>query len=192
MAGTRGKAIGIDLEEPLWPGNVLQIVLAEIAQRDLGWFVVLDDPGAGVREHDLAAVRCSADASSAADPNADVALPIDMRLSGVQSHSYANRARGRERALRGDRGCDGVGCALKGDEEGIAFSIDSWPRWASKTSRRRRRCSARRSPNAGPWLRDSSVEPSISLKRKVTVPLGSPAMRAMVRRLRPKFITQRS
>ena len=47
-----------------------------------------------------------------------------MRLSGVQSHSYANRASGRERALRGDRCCDGVGCSLKGDEEGIAFSID--------------------------------------------------------------------
>ena len=49
---------------------------------------------------------------------------MDMRLSGVQSHSHANRARGRERALCGDRCCDGVGCALENDEEGIAFSID--------------------------------------------------------------------
>ena len=47
-----------------------------------------------------------------------------MRLSGVQAHSYANRASGRERALRCDRCCDGVGCTLEGDEEGIAFSID--------------------------------------------------------------------
>jgi hypothetical protein len=47
-----------------------------------------------------------------------------MRLSGVQAHSYANWAGGCERALRGDRCCNGVGCALEGDEEGIAFSID--------------------------------------------------------------------
>ena len=47
-----------------------------------------------------------------------------MRLGGVQSDSHANGARGRERALCGDRRCDGVGCALEGDEEGIALSID--------------------------------------------------------------------
>ena len=75
-------------------------MLAEIAQRDLSRFAVLDHPCGGVRENDLTAVRCSADASSAADPNADIAFRMDMRLSGVQSHSHANGARGRERRVR--------------------------------------------------------------------------------------------
>ena len=166
-------------------------MLAEIAQRDLQLVQVSMTPAVACDSTIWPAVRCSTNASSTADPNADISLRIDMRLSGMQSDSHANGAGGRERALCGDRRRDGVGGALEGDEEGIALSIDlaaamGIEDFAQETAVLRAEVAVRRAV-----LRDSSVEPSISLKRKVTVPLGSSTMRAMVRRLRPKFTTQR-
>src|SRR5689334_13422493 len=67
-------------------------------------------------------------------------------------------------------------------------SLPTWnPPWRSNASPRRRRCCDRRSWYASPVRWSSCVEPSMSLKSSVTVPLGSSAMWPVSRsKLRPR------
>ena len=66
-----------------------------------------------------------------------------------------------------------TGRCREGDKEGVALGIDLDPAVAAHASRITRRCSASASayPSA-PSSCSSFVEPSTSVKRKVTVPVG--------------------
>jgi hypothetical protein len=91
------------------PREIFQPVLAEIDDANVVRQVVLDELARCVRQQNLTAVRGGADARTAVDTHADVALAADQRLAGVQSHADAERGvlrpgLGGERPLRRDGG----------------------------------------------------------------------------------------
>ena len=93
-----------ELEEALGADQVLQAVLAEVADRSLCLEKAARRPG----DDDLAAVRRGCDPRRAVDVHADVAFLGHERLAGVDAHPDPDRP-GSERPLRLRRGGDGVG-----------------------------------------------------------------------------------
>ena len=85
---------------------------------------MIDKLSRRLREEDLPTVARSCDSRSAVDVDADVTLVGQGRLAGVDSDASTDRALDRERSLRVDRGREGVGRLLKGDEEGVALRVD--------------------------------------------------------------------
>ncbi len=114
-----------DLEEVLCLGEVLQPMLAEVGQADVGRQHAGDEVVGRARDEDLAAVADARDACRPVDVEPDVADPVARRLAGVDAHPHADRAVIRpgvpdQRALRGDGGRDrGVG-AREGEVEAVA------------------------------------------------------------------------
>jgi hypothetical protein len=64
-----GQPIGHELKDTLWAIDVLELVVAEIAQGHAGDLVVVSDPGCRAREEHLPAVRDCADSGGAMDGN---------------------------------------------------------------------------------------------------------------------------
>ena len=161
------ELVAAELENPLWRAQVLEPVLAEVAQ-----FVPVDERRRRSRDEHLPAVPGGSDARRAVDVSADVALLREQRRAGVEAHPHRiEPAPVRRLARRQAR------------------------RAQSRTRRRTRRpaCPPRRrriarTPRAKrggapralrilltPSSCRSRVEPSMSVKRKVTVPVGRSA-----------------
>ena len=107
-----------ELEEALCADQVLQAVLAEVADRS----VCLEKAARRLGDDDLAAVRRGCDPRRAVDVHADVALLGHERLAGVDAHPDPDRP-GPERRLRLGRGGDGVGRPRERDEERVALGV---------------------------------------------------------------------
>jgi hypothetical protein len=115
----RRKVTVAELEQSLRVGEVLQPVLAQVAN----FGVRLEKVEGRFREDDLAAVRGRRDARGPMDVHADIALLGQERLPGVESHADADRA-GLERLPRifGSR-CR-ISRAGECDEEGVSLRVD--------------------------------------------------------------------
>jgi len=79
-----------ELEEMLRLGQVLQSVVAEVAEPDAD-VLVLEQIARRVRDEHLAAVAGGADARAAVDADAYVALPGRRHLAGVDADPHAQR-----------------------------------------------------------------------------------------------------
>ena len=174
--GRRG-AVDLELEHALGLVDVLQAPLPEREDRD-----ALRQRGAGERprrlgEQHMAAAPGRAEPGGAYDVEAEVALAAESGLAGVQAHPDADvDAVGPVvcgvRALRLDGRGDRVAGAWKREEEGIALRVDL-------DAAVLREVLAHQPPVVGddtvvavPECLSSAVEPSMSLKTNVTVPLG--------------------
>ena len=114
-----GREVALsELEEALCAGQILQAVLAEIADGSVG----RQEAAGRLGDDDLAAVRGGGDPRRAVDVYADVPLVGHERLAGVNAHPNPDRP-GLERPLRVDRGGDGVGCPRERDEERVALRV---------------------------------------------------------------------
>jgi hypothetical protein len=109
--------------------DVLQPCAAEIADLDAVRDVVPDQRPRRLREQNLAAVACGADAGGTHDVHPEVALLAHDRLSRMQTHPYLHLRSvrpcvRRELALGGHRSPHGVFRAWEREEERIALCID--------------------------------------------------------------------
>ena len=157
--------------EPLWRGQVLQAVLAEVAHR-------------GVRARG-AARRLGERRSARRAPPPRCAPPDGRRCRRSPRRSRSARRCGSPCA-RGSGPRASALCAprprprprrprrAKATKNASPCVSTSTPSCLANASRSARRCSARRSAYAAPCSCSSRVEPSTSVKRKVTVPVGSP------------------
>jgi hypothetical protein len=118
----RREVVAADLEEPNGRRDVLQAVLAEVAQLELG----AEERLRRIREDDLAAVAGRRDARRPVDVEADVVLVRDSRLPGVDPdpHPYGP---GCQCALCVRCGGDGAGGAREGGEHGVALGPELHP-----------------------------------------------------------------
>ena len=130
--GGKSLASPVDLKlvDPLGAGEVLELVLAEVADGDPVELVVGEHGRCRLRGEDLAAVARGHDPRGAVHAHPVVAALVgEDRLAGVQAHAHAQlRALGpvvrRKRALTvGGRG-GGVARAREDVEEGVALGID--------------------------------------------------------------------
>ena len=102
----------------------------------------------------------------------DVTLVREQRRPRVQPDPNADRAR-RERLRHRGCGRKRTRCGREGEEERVALGVHLDPAVGRQTSRTSARCSARASAYlSAPSSCSSLVEPSTSVKRKVTVPDG--------------------
>jgi hypothetical protein len=118
-----------ELRQSLRPVEVLQPVLAHVAELDVRWQLLLDQPARDAREQNLAAVRRRRDPRRTVNAEADVALATDTRLAGVQAHPHLHVGVVgplvlREGSLPCNRGGDRVLRTRKRHEEGIPLCVD--------------------------------------------------------------------
>jgi hypothetical protein len=166
----RGEPTLAELVDPLRRGQVLQPVLAEIEQ-----LVRVDELARRLRDEHLPAVADGGDPSGAVDVEADVSLLGDTRLAGVDPHAHTDRSVA-ERVLGVVCGRQCIGRTREGDEERVPLGVDLDPAVPlERVAKRARRCSARASAYASPSSCSRRVDPSMSVKRKVTVPAGRSA-----------------
>ena len=114
----RGKVPLAELEEAFCADQVLQPVLAEIADGCVG----LEERARRLGENDLAAVGGAGDPRGAVDVDADVPLVRNDRLAGVDSHADPDRTP-LKRAARLGGGRDRFGSSRERDEEGVALCV---------------------------------------------------------------------
>jgi hypothetical protein len=116
----RRERLTPQLEDPDWGREVLQPMLAEIAQLER---VGLEERHRRRGEQHLTAVRGAGDACRAVNVETDVAVVDRDRLAGVQAHPDADR-RGGERFL--NVLCARHSLARRGEdaEEGVALRVD--------------------------------------------------------------------
>ena len=119
----------IKLIQTLWAIEVLQPVLAEVAEVRAVELGVLKDGRRRERDEHLPAVSRRHDASGAVHAEAVVALVGRARLGGVYAHPDTHDARfrpgvRRERALRVDRRLRGLVRTPEGKEERVALVVD--------------------------------------------------------------------
>jgi hypothetical protein len=118
-----------ELVDPLRLVHVLELVLAEVPQRDIRRRVVAEELARRRGDEHLAAVAGGGDARGAVDAHPDVALAADGRLAGVNAHPHTQLAAAGpfmcgQRLLRVDSGADGVLRAAKRREERVALRVD--------------------------------------------------------------------
>ena len=91
----------------------------------------------------------------------------------MEAHPHSQTGRC-EFALEPSRGCHSVGGAGEHGEEGLALRVHLAPTAVANRARISRWCSVKSSAKAFlPICVRSAVDPSTSVKRNVTVPLGS-------------------
>ena len=176
-----GQAVDDQLVDVFGPAHVLQAVAAEVQQRDPFRQLAPHQGGGGLGEQNLAAVAAVGDAGGAVDVHADVALFDQPGLAGVQAHADAHLGvvrpgLGGQLLLHLDHRVDGVGGAGEGGEEGVALGVDlpavelleGGAQDGALVGQQARRIFRPRA------VRGAAVEPAMSVKRKVTVPAGSP------------------
>src|SRR5262249_31402231 len=122
------KSLDDELVAALRVVDVLQPLLAEVAEADAGRQLVAHQGGGGGREEHLAAVCGMGDPRALVQAQAVIALVADLGLTGVETHPHA--ALGalrpvvlRQRALCLDCRGDGVASAREGVEEGVALRV---------------------------------------------------------------------
>ena len=109
--------------------------------------------------------------------DADVALARQQRLAGVKPHPHAHRP-GRQLLLRLSSRAQRFLRVGKGDEERVPLRVDLDAAVRRERLAQRRRCTSSDSAYAeAPSSCNSAVEPSMSVKRNVTVPAGSSRIR---------------
>ena len=168
------------LEETLWERDVLESELAEVAKLELHALEVLDDPGCRIGDEDLASVCRGADSGRSMDTEAEVASVVQKRLRSMEAHPYAELQAfwpldGVEPPLdvHGCRNC--IGRAVEGGKVGVPLRVDDVT--CVGPARVLDQAAVLRADLAVavPSERKSSVDPSMSVNRKVTVPRGSSA-----------------
>ena len=112
-----------ELREPLRARQVLEPVLAEVAERDAFGQVVLDELARRPREEHLTAVRRGADACGAGNVETDVAGRRRAPAGRVQPMRTRTRSR-QARAAAARRARDGLGRAWERGEERVALRVD--------------------------------------------------------------------
>jgi hypothetical protein len=108
--------------------EVLDPVLTEIPERDVGRQLVGDQRVRGSRDQHLAAVSGGADPCRSVNIKPDVITVPDFRLAGVHAHAHAHvhairPAMGRKRPLRTHRGGDRVARPRERDEERVTLGV---------------------------------------------------------------------
>ncbi len=180
-----GKAGHRELEEAFGLRDSVQRVRAEILHLP----VAREEVARRLREKDLASVAGRADPRGAVDVETEVGVGLDLGRARVQADPNADR-----RAL-------GPGCAASARWAPIAAAAASPALWktakcssarqstsvppaAATSARRSRRHSLSTAPYSWSSCCTSRVDPSMSAKRRVTVPAGSSTMRtSLCRRL---------
>ena len=168
-----------ELVEALRLGQVLEPVLSEVTDSRGG---ASRRPRVVLGEDDLPAVCGGGDPRRAVDVDADVALVASRsaRPCGAPCGRGSGR---RSSAVRASAAAATASAALGNATKNASPCVStSTPECRANASRRARRWSASRSAYAAPCSWRSRVEPSTSVKRKVTVPLGS-SRRAHDRRI---------
>jgi hypothetical protein len=120
------ESVADELKDPLRPAQILQTVLAEIAQDEFLGQVVTDQLSRGLRDKHLATMPCGGNPGAPVNVHSDVAFIRLQRLTCVDSHPNPNRPRA-QGALRFGRGGDRVSRSGVRDEERIALGIDLDP-----------------------------------------------------------------
>ena len=128
--------------------------------------------GRGRDEH-LPAVAGRRDAGGAVHVVSDVALLGDEWRPGVQADAHVDRGRATRDSVSARAAARAPGAVGKAKKKASPCVSTSTPPSAAHASRMIRRCSASASAYASaPSSCRSFVEPSTSVKRKVTVPVG--------------------
>ena len=125
----RFQAGDIELVDALRPIEILEPVLAEVAQGGSLELCVLEDGRGCQRDEDLAPVSCSHDPGRAVHAEPVVALGGGARLGRVDPHSYAQLASRRplvasQRPLGVDRCAGRLIGARKGKEKRVSLVVD--------------------------------------------------------------------
>jgi hypothetical protein len=123
------EALDVELVDVLGSIEVLEAMLAEVAEADSRQLVILEDGAGRLRKQYLPAVPRRRDPRRAMDAETVVALVADAGLARVHAHSHTTLHSVRpgmlgERALRRACGQRGVRGLAKGDEEGVALRVD--------------------------------------------------------------------
>ena len=145
------------------------------------------------RDEHLPAVAGGGDAGGAVDVAADVALLGQERRPRVQADPHLDRAGG-ERLGHRRRGGERARRGREGEEEGVALRVDLDAALARRRPRGSR-AGARRAPPrsaSAPSSCSSLVEPSTSVKRKVTVPEGRSPRTGVIMRQSKVHVTIRA
>ena len=167
----RRETLSVELKDALRSREVLEAVLAKIDELE----VLIEECSGRRREHDLAAVRGRGDAGSPVNVVPDISLLRKERRTGVDArpnpHGPATSAS--LNALAAPSAPGAVGNAKKNASPCVSTSTPPQRTHACLT---RRRCSASADAySSSPSSWSSFVEPSTSVKTKVTVPDGSPS-----------------
>ena len=142
-------------------------MLAEVAEVDL----TSEELSRRLGDHDLAAVCRRSRSARPCDVDADIALARHGRLTGVDPDPNAHGPTG-ERGLA-SQPRPWRWRAREGDEERIALGVDL-DAVVPRRTRRGAPCGARRGrPRTAHRAPEQPRRPSMSVKRSVTVPLGS-------------------
>ena len=168
-APERRKRAAPELVDALRAGQVLQAVLAEIDDLVL----VHEQVACRVRQENLPAVAGGGDPSGAVHVHSDVALLRQQRLARVDAHPHADAVL-LQKSLRAAGSGRRVARPAEGDEEGIALGVDldAVMRLPGPAQGRAVELQLSRRTPPAPSSPSSDVEPSTSVKRKVTVPEG--------------------
>jgi len=126
------KVVGNKLKEVLRAIEILQAVLAKIAQRNARREPVGDQLARRAGDEDLATVAGRTDPRRAMHVEADVIMASDVSLASMNTHPHPQiRAFGPahqgQRSLRCQRGCDCIPSAGEGEKRGVALSADLAP-----------------------------------------------------------------
>ncbi len=168
-----------ELEQPLGQRQVTQLVGSEIHQ------LISMQPAEQLlgrqRHENLAAVPGSHEPGGAVDGRPEVIAVTLLDLAAVNAHPHVQqrlRLARREVRLRSLGGVDCVAGPVERRREPVAPVANTYPPWASIASRTTASCTANAARISSARSSHSRVEPSISVKRNVTVPEGRPATRA--------------
>ena len=177
------KTLDVELIETLEVVDVFEAIRAEISHRDARELGVYE-LARGVRQEDLPAVADCADTRRTMHSDADVALPSDGRLPGVQAHPHSHHVVAVRPVVGGKSALREYGRSERGvrgrerEEEGLALVIDLTA--ASLFDRFPQDLLMLGEDGSVPLaqLLQSRVEPSMSVNRNVTVPVGSSVSRS--------------
>ena len=112
------EVVVAELVDPLWRGQILEPVLAQVAQA-----VRAHERGRGGRDQHLPAVAAGSDPGRAVDVDTDVPLVGDVRRPGMDPDPHPDRA-GRQTGDRVSGRAERPRPCRKGNEEGIALRVD--------------------------------------------------------------------
>jgi hypothetical protein len=104
-------------------------VLPEVTKLEARDFVLVDEPGGGTGEQDLASMPDRTDPGSAMDAHAEIPTRPKIGLGSVHPHAHCEAATvgppfGLVRLLCRDGRRDGVLRSVEGDEEALALRVD--------------------------------------------------------------------
>ncbi len=159
--------------------KVLEPVPSEVGEDGAVRQVSGDELPGGLGQHDLSAVRGGGDAGGEVDVDADVAVVVRGRLARCAAPCGHGAAHPAATGARPDRAAPSSAAVTPSSADGkttkkLSPSVpSSRPPHRAKASRRIRRCASSTSAYPSPRARSTDVDPSMSLKSSVSVPVGS-------------------